>query len=79
MPLDAFSKGVTITPADGADLPAPCDAIIVGSSGNLSVVFVNDPTSTALTIALPAGMHRLQLKRVRSTGTTAANLTALYV
>ena len=69
---------VAITPNDGADLPnGPCRAIYVGTAGDASVIGALDSTAVTFT-ALPVGIHPLRIARVRSTGTTAGNLVALY-
>ena len=73
----AYDEAAAITPADGADLPALTRAIYVGVAGNVKVDM--ETTGTGITFtALPVGIHRLRVKRVYATGTTATNLVALY-
>lgn len=69
---------VAIAPNDGADLPnGPCRAIYVGTSGDISVIGALDSAPVTFS-AVPVGLYPLRLVRVRSTGTTASNLAALY-
>jgi hypothetical protein len=53
-----------------------CHALVIGTAGNLSVL-VKGGTQRDL-LGVPVGVLHLQVKRVRATGTTAANITALY-
>jgi hypothetical protein len=55
----------------------PCRAFHVGTGGNASVVF-NDGSSAVLK-GLQAGVtYAYSIKRVNASGTTAADLVALY-
>lgn len=72
---DAYTRWAAITPNDGADLPMRPLAIVVGVAGNVSMVDIDGST---VTIALPAGIHRLRPVRVRATSTTATGLVALW-
>lgn len=71
----------SITPNDGADLPAPTRGIYVGGAGDIVVVGLNDPTSTgAVTFkAVPVGtILPIAAKRVKLTGTSATLLVGMY-
>lgn len=68
----------TVTPANGTDLPGgECCALFIGTGGDVSVVdaegnqtvFKNLPNAYILSV---------QTLRVRSTGTTATDIVALY-
>lgn len=74
-----FDDARAVTPADGADLPAPgpCQALYVGGAGALIVDTVRGATVTFA--AVPAGTTiHLRCKRVRATGTVATSIVALY-
>lgn len=63
-----------VTPNDGADLATRPRFLIVGTGGNLKGDFDNGTT----TIVVPAGVVPISPKRIWSTGTTAANITACW-
>lgn len=69
-----------ITPDDNNDLPAPgpCRGIYVGTAGDLVVIARDDSAAVTLT-AVPAGsIVPVMAVRVKSTGTTAGAMVALY-
>ena len=67
-----------ITPNDGADLGHPCRSIYVGTGGDIVVVAVDDSVSVTFT-AVPQGtVLPVYAARVKSTGTTASNLIAMF-
>jgi hypothetical protein len=76
------SKAVAVTPDDNTDLTKPSGVIgtkylYVGVSGD--VVVVTSGGDTATLKALSAGVfHPIQVKRVKSTGTTATSILAVY-
>lgn len=80
-PFHFHSRGVTgpaygsvaITPDDGADLETDVRAITIGTAGTLSWVGVNG--GTYATASLPAGTYPILARRIRATGTTAAQIT----
>ena len=71
-----------VTVSDSTDLTlAPCRALWVGASGNVSVVMSDGTTATF--VGVNAGtLLPICVRRVRSTGTTVAtpntNILALY-
>jgi len=70
-------KLVAVTPSDTADLAAgPCRALHVGVPGNIAVIAAGD--STAVTLSVGQGILPVAVKRVLSTGTSAASIVALY-
>ena len=77
-----YWRAAAVTPADGADLAkAPCDALYIGTVGDVSVVTAAGDTVTF--VAVPVGtVLRIRADRVRATGTTTgagrAGILALY-
>lgn len=66
-----------VVPSDSADLPVATRAIFVGAGGTLTVTMVGSATPVTFT-GMGAGMiYPLRVRRVHTTGTTAANLVAL--
>lgn len=73
-------RAVAVTPDDSTDLSLVTDSIgptlYVGGTGNVSVVTFGNDTVTFT--GVPAGAFLpLQVKRVRSTGTTATTILEL--
>lgn len=70
-----YGAGVVVTPNDTTDLGLT-RGLYVSVAGTLSVLLAND---TVLNIPVAvAGYHPLQVQRVRSTGTAATGIVALY-
>lgn len=66
-----------IVPSDTVDLPAGCRAIYVGGAGNISLLGDDDAIVTFT--AVPAGtILPCGAVRVRSSGTNATLMVALY-
>jgi hypothetical protein len=75
--VSAFDARV-VTPSDSAVLVnGPSRALYVGSSGNLTVR-MGDGQNQILFSNVPAGIFPIQVDMVYATGTTAANIVALY-
>lgn len=76
--FDAPIQGTigAITPNDGADLSRVIHALNVGVTGDVKVTFV-DGTEGVMTLASGA-LHRMLVKRVWSTGTTATGIKGFY-
>lgn len=73
---DPARNGYVVTPADGTDLKFVTRAIWIGGAGNLNVDMVNG--DTVLFSGIPAGTFLpIQVKRIRSTSTTATLIVAL--
>jgi hypothetical protein len=71
------AHAVAVTASDSADLPGGvCRALYVGTTGNISLDVGNG--QTVLFTAVPVGILPVNVKRVRSTSTTASNIVALY-
>ena len=71
------SGAVVVTPSDTVDLLLPCRSLYVGATGNV-VVDMNDGPTITFANAQAGSVLPLMVKRVRNTGTTAANIVALY-
>lgn len=71
--LDAAS----VTPNDTSNLSRVTRGLYVGTSGNVRVAMAD---GTVVTLANLAGgmVHPLQVRRVYASGTTAADIVALY-
>lgn len=74
-----YQKAAAITPHDTNALAGGvCRAIYVGGAGNISVILGDDSAAVVMTGALVGTILPLCAKIVKSTGTTATNLVALY-
>lgn len=78
-PLSPFVRGVAVTPSDGTDLTKkPCRGLMATGAGTVSVILEGD-VATAVTLSLAVGVVlNVKATRVRSTGTTATGIVALY-
>lgn len=65
-----------VTPADGADIAAGSRALVIGTAGALKITTAAGNTVTLT--GVPAGVLPVKVTRVWATGTTAANIAALY-
>ena len=73
---DPAIDAIPVTPNDSVDLPGGvCSALLVVTAGNLHIITA---AGNERTIAVPAGVIPIQTRRVYSTSTTAASITALY-
>lgn len=71
------SKGVAVTASDADDLTGGiCRGLYVGVAGDIAVMWPDGTTGTVKAAA--NGYHPLRVRRVRSTGTTATDILALY-
>ena len=77
MKIDNYEKGFAVTPHDTNDLAAVADAFWVGTSGHIAVITAGGDTIT-LNSAAAGVVHTIRVKRIKSTGTTASNIVALY-
>lgn len=64
-----------VTPSDSTDLTTPCRQVTINGSGTVSYISSIDG-QTYTTGALPVGSYPLFASRIRSTGTTATDITA---
>ena len=66
-----------VTPSDSVDLGQPCRALWVGTGGHVSCVSLNG--ASVLFKNAPSGWPLPVIaRRINATGTTAADLVALY-
>lgn len=88
MPQDFFNRpgdvnspaynAVAVTPSDSTDMTVVSRAIYVGGAGNITVNMAGSGTAVTFT-AVPAGsMLPIAVARVKSTGTTATSIVAVY-
>lgn len=72
-------KAAAITPHDTNALSGGvCRGIYVGGAGNLAVICADDTNAVTFTGVLAGTIYPICAKIVKSTGTTATNLVALY-
>ncbi|MDE2105133.1 MAG: hypothetical protein KGL39_48340 [Patescibacteria group bacterium] len=69
---------IAVTPTDGAELGPPIiTGLWIGNAGNVTVV--TELGTTTAFANVPAGtMLWIRTRQVKATGTTAANIVALY-
>jgi len=67
-----------VTPADGSDLPdGTCNALYIGVAGDVSVDFSGANTANVIT-CVAGGIIPGPFTRVRSSGTSATGIYAIY-
>jgi hypothetical protein len=73
-------NAAAVTPSDTVDLPYVSRGIYVGGLGNLKVVMASPMGDATVTFtAVPVGvLLPIAVSRVMATGTTAANLVAIW-
>lgn len=71
---------VLVSASDTVDLPrGPCRALLVGTAGAARIMDgEGTDTGGSNLVPLQAGYNPIQVKRIFSTGLTAANIWALY-
>jgi hypothetical protein len=70
-------NAVAVTPSDSTMLPGDPRALYVGSTGNITALMAGGGAAVLFS-NVPVGIFPIQVQRVNSTGTTAANIVALY-
>lgn len=73
------TRSFAITPNDSADLDVGTRWFYVGVAGDVKITLVDDPPGhTGVVLkGMTVGMHRIAVRRVYATGTTATNLAGL--
>lgn len=72
-----LASGSTLVPSDTQDVVNVTRALMVGASGNVSVVLYLD--AEPVTLSLVAGaIYPLMVTRLMATGTTATGIVGLY-
>lgn len=67
----------TVTPNDSTDLTLTARALYIGTGGNVNLDTISG-TTIVFSNLQTGSILPLQVKRVRSTSTTASNIIALY-
>lgn len=70
-------EAIAVTPSDATDLPQVCRGLYVGSGGDASVVMASGDVVT-FTGLMGGVIYPLRVSRVRSSGTSAGGIVALY-
>lgn len=73
---DYWSAASAIVPSDSIAIPATA-GVYVGVSGNVKVDMALAGAGPVTFLNVPVGFHRLSVKKVYATGTTATGLFAL--
>lgn len=71
-------NAAAVTPNDSTDLSDVARSLWVGGSGDLSVDMQGGQTAVAITGVVAGTILPLVVTRVRSTGTTATGIVALW-
>lgn len=71
----SYSRATAFTGTDPSYSPVT-DAVLIGVAGNLKVDMAGG--DTGLTLALTAGIHRLRVSKIYTSGTTATGVFALF-
>ena len=66
----------TVTPSDSNDLAVTSRAIYVGTSGDLRVTAASGSVVTFVNV--PEGLLPMRVSRVHASGTTAADIVAVW-
>jgi hypothetical protein len=75
--VDRLSSAAVPATSDTVDLANPAYGFMVGTAGDVKVDMVTGGTVTLKNVA--AGViHRLRVKRIYVTGTTAVNIVIFY-
>lgn len=71
-------SAAAVTPSDGTDMSFVTRGLYIGTAGDVTVIMAD--TGTAILFkAVPAGtVLPIMVSRVKSTGTTASDIVALY-
>ena len=73
---DPYASAAAVTPHDTNELTYVTRAIYIGTAGTLKLT-MQDGVAVSFA-AIAAGMYRIRAKIVWSTGTSAANIVALW-
>lgn len=67
---------VSVTPSDSSNLPVTSRALYIGTSGDLRVIVGSGSTVTFVNV--PEGILPMRVSRVLASGTTAADIVAVW-
>lgn len=71
------TEAAAVTPSDSTVFPKSTKGLYVGVSGNVAVVLEGGSSVTFNNLASGI-IHPIAVKQVKSTGTTATNILAVY-
>ena len=74
--LGAAHGAFAVTPSDTTEFDRPVHALWIGTEGNVAVEHADGTTATYTNV--PVGWHPVKARKVLSTGTTAADIIAVY-
>lgn len=74
---ESYRGGVAVTP-DDTTLLAPTRGLYIGGTGDVTVDFADGTTDVLLTAPILGTIHPISVIRVKSTGTTATAIVAIY-
>lgn len=74
---EPYRGGVAVTESDTTVL-APTRGLFIGGAGNVTVDFADGTTDVLLTAVVVGTIYPISVIRVKSTGTTATAIVALY-
>lgn len=80
---ESYQGGVEVTPSDTVNITFPSGttfsrAIAIDTAGTISAVMADGSVLDFTENQLTAGIQKLAVKRINSTGTTATGIIALY-
>ena len=71
-------KCFAITKSDTDELPYITNYLYIGGAGNVAVILEGDTAAVTLTGLAVGVLHKLRVKQVMSTNTTATAIVGLY-
>ena len=74
---EPFRRATAVTKSDATTYAPPIDALYVGTAGDVAVRGL-DGTNFTMVACLAGTIYNVTCDRVLATGTTAANIVALY-
>lgn len=77
-PSDPATKAAAVAPNDNSDLPIYARALWIGVAGTISFVPLKQTDDTPVQTTAAAGVFPFAVRAVRSTGTTATQILAMF-
>jgi hypothetical protein len=74
---DSYRGGIAVTPSDATVL-TPTKGLYIGGAGNVTVDFADGTTGVLLTAVAVGTLYPISVVKVKSTGTTATAIVAIY-
>lgn len=72
------AHAVAVTPHDTDELALYSRGLYLGGYGNVAVILADDSSAVTFVDLLPGIIHPIRAKVVKSTGTTAPNIVAVW-